>query len=688
MDLAARESAKNRIDWLSRELNRHNYLYYTQSSPVISDREFDTMMTELASLEAAWPDLLEPDSPTQRVGGEVTKTFQQVKHRYPMLSLGNTYSEEDIRDFEERIHKLIGEETEFVCELKFDGVAIGLTYSDGRLIQAVTRGDGVQGDDVTANIRTIRSIPLHLHGAGYPKELEIRGEIIMPHASFNMLNAERMEAGEVPFANPRNAASGSIKMQDSAEVSKRGLDAYFYYIPGDIPGLESHYEKLMAARSWGFKVSEFTVKCSTIDDISDYINTWSSSREHLGFDIDGIVIKVNSLRQQELLGYTAKSPRWAISYKFKAEQAYTRLLSVDFQVGRTGAVTPVANLEPVPLAGTTIKRASLHNADVIASLGLHEHDMVIVEKGGEIIPKIVGIELPQRQSGSLPVTFITQCPECSALLIRQPEEAAWYCPNETGCPPQIKGRLEHFISRRAMNIDSLGEGKVALLYEHGLIEDPADLYDLEERDLLGLEKRYAATEDKRERKISFQEKTVINILNGIRNSKEVGFERVLFALGIRFVGETVAKKLALHFRSIDALSKADILSLTEVEEIGEKIASSVIAAFANPVFLEMIERLRSAGIQLEINEEQVEQKSDRLVGKSFVVSGLFTISRDDLKREIALHGGKIVGTVSSKTSFLVAGEKMGPEKRKKAEKEGIPIISETELMKMISHPNQ
>jgi DNA ligase (NAD+) len=682
MDL---ESAKERISFLSEELRRHNHLYYVLSRPVISDAEFDQMLAELSELERTFPGLALPDSPTQQVGGDITKEFMQVRHKYPMMSLGNTYSEDEIRDFEERIHKVIGDEVEYVCELKFDGVAIGLTYREGVLVQAVTRGDGVQGDDVTANIKTIRSIPLKLHGSDYPREFEIRGEIFMPHASFRQLNEQRTDIGEEPFANPRNAASGSIKMQDSAEVAKRKLDCYLYYLMGDDLPYPTHYERLMAARSWGFKVSGYAVKCRDINDISDYISIWNEARKDLPFDIDGIVIKVNSLRQQDLLGYTAKSPRWAIAYKFKAEQVTTKLLSIDFQVGRTGAVTPVANLQAVPLAGTVVRRASLHNADVIAALDARIGDTVFVEKGGEIIPKITGVDLSGRPADATPIEFIRVCPECTASLIRQPGEAAWYCPNESGCPPQIKGKLEHFISRKAMNIDSLGEGKIEILYENGLVESPADLYDLESDDLLGLEKSYAAVDNKREKTISFREKTVANILSGIAASREVGFERVLFGLGIRYVGETVAKRLAGHFHTIEALEKADIISLTEVEEIGEKIAASLLAAFSDPAFHQLILRLKAKGLQFAVRESEITRKSDKLTGQTFVVSGVFEkFSRDDLKKEIENHGGKNVGSISAKTSYVLAGENMGPEKRKKAEKMGIPIISETEFLGMIS----
>ena len=676
--------AKQRIAELSDEIRRHNHNYYVLSKPEIGDFEFDMLLAELIRLETEHPEFIEPGSPTQHVGGGITKEFRQVQHKYPMLSLGNTYSEEEIRDFEERIHKLIGDEVEYVCELKFDGVAIGLTYRHGTLVQAVTRGDGVQGDDVTTNIKTIRSIPLKLHGTGFPDEFEIRGEIILPHASFEKINLQREADGDEPFANPRNAASGSIKMQDSAEVAKRHLDGFFYHLLGNDLPFRTHYESLVAAKSWGFKISDFAVRCKTAEDIFEYLETWDAARYDLPFDIDGVVIKVNDIRQQEMLGFTAKSPRWAISYKFKAEQAATRLISVDFQVGRTGAITPVANLQPVQLAGTVVKRASLHNADVIALLDVRVGDMVYVEKGGEIIPKIVGVDLEKRPADALSFSFASTCPECGTALVRTEGEAAWYCPNETSCPPQIKGKLEHFISRKAMNIDSLGEGKIGMLFDNGLVHHCADLYDLTFDRMIGLEKIYESTNDKREKKISFREKTVTNILNGIEASKSVGFDRVLFALGIRFVGETVAKKLASHFITVDKLMAAGIDELTEVEEIGEKIAQSLLAWFSEPVNLELISRLRSAGIRFVMEESQVPLLSNKFTGMTFVVSGVFgNFSRDELKKTIEAHGGKNVGSVSAKTSYLLAGENMGPEKRKKAEKLGVPIISESDFAVMI-----
>ena len=675
---------RQRIAALSDEIRKHNYNYYVLSMPVIGDLEFDLLLEELIRLETDYPEFIEPDSPTQHVGGGIAKEFRQVQHKYPMLSLGNTYSEEEIRDFEERIHKIIGDEVEYVCELKFDGVAIGLTYRKGILVQAITRGDGIQGDDVTTNIKTVRSIPLKLHGQGYPEEFEIRGEIILPHASFEKINLQRIDNDDEPFANPRNAASGSLKMLDSAEVANRHLDGFFYYIPGYLPAFKSHYESLIAARSWGFKISDFVVRCKTLEDIFDYLNTWDAARYDLPFDIDGIVIKVNDLHQQEMLGFTAKSPRWAIAYKFKAAQVTTKLLSVAFQVGRTGAITPVANLQPVQLAGTIVKRASLHNADIIASLDVRIGDIVFVEKGGEIIPKIIGVDLDQRPVDAVPLTFISDCPECGTSLIRTEGESAWYCPNETGCPPQIKGKLEHFISRKAMNIDSLGEGKIEILFDNGLVHHCADLYDLTYDRLIGLEKTYESTEEKKEKKISFREKTVANILNGIEASKKVSFDHVLYALGIRYVGETVAKKLAAHFISVEKLIAADFYELIEVEEIGEKIAQSIRAWFSEPKNIELINRLKAAGIRFTMEESLVPPLSTKLTGFTFVVSGVFEkFSRDELKKTIEAHCGKNTGSISAKTTYLLAGENMGPEKRKKAEKLGVPILSESEFLNFL-----
>jgi DNA ligase (NAD+) len=679
-----KEEAKKKIADLSEQIRRHNYNYYILSQPSISDYEFDMLMEELIRLEKEYPGFLEPDSPSQHVGGDITKEFQQVRHKYPMLSLSNTYSEEEVRDFEARVRKIISQDLEYVCELKYDGVAIGLTYKNGVLIQAVTRGDGIQGDDVTTNVRTIHSLPLRLHGTGYPQEFEIRGEIILPHKSFERLNATRAEEGEEPFANPRNAASGTLKMQDSKEVAKRRLDCILYYVLGENLTFKTHYESLAAARSWGFNTSAYIAKCRDISDIFEFINTWNTARYELPFNIDGVVVKVNSIRQQEMLGYTAKSPRWAIAYKFKAEQAATRLVSVDFQVGRTGAVTPVANLAPVQLAGTTVKRATLHNADVLSALDLRTGDTVLVEKGGEIIPKIIGVDLPKRLPDARKLEFITHCPECGTQLIRNEGEAAYYCPNESGCPPQIKGKIEHFISRKAMDMDSLGDEKVELLYDESLIRNSADLYDLTAEKLLGLGKVYAATEDKKEKKISFREKTVENILNGIENSKKAGFERVLYAIGIRYVGETVAKKLADHFRSVDNLMAASFEELKEAEEIGDKIAQSIIDFFRDPKNLEIINRLRQKGLQFEMKDEQKKLISENLKGMVFVVSGTFEkYSRDEIKKAIEDHGGKNGSSVTSKTTYLLAGENTGPEKLKKAKSLGVPMMTETEFQKMI-----
>lgn len=675
--------AKQRIEQLTRELQQHNYNYYVLAKPTIRDYDFDLLLKELEKLEKEYPQFKLPDSPTQRVGGDITKSFKTVKHRYPMMSLSNSYSEEEIRDFIQRVKKAVGTEVEFVCELKYDGVAISLTYENGILIQAVTRGDGVQGDDVTNNIKTIKSIPLRLKG-NFPEDLEVRGEIFMPHKSFEFLNREREEIGETPFANPRNATAGSIKMQDPKEVAKRQLDCTIYYIPHSLPNVTTHYEAIKAAGSFGLKVSNNIALCRTEEEIFEFINDWNRGRENLPFDIDGIVIKVNRLDLQQQLGYTAKSPRWAIAYKFKAERVETILESIDFQVGRTGAVTPVANLKPVQLAGTVVKRASLHNADIIAQLDVRIGDAVYVEKGGEIIPKIVGVNLKKRKAGAQPVRFIEYCPECKTQLIRKEGEAAYYCPNEDACPPQIKGKLEHFISRKAMNIDSLGEGKIEMLYDNNLVKDPADLYYLTYKQLLGLEKVIPAENGKKEKRISFQEKTVQNILKGIQNSLSVPFPRVLYALGIRYVGETVAKKLAAHFKSIDRIEQATFEELIAVDEIGDKIAESVIKWFKKPQHLTMINRLKEKGVQMEVSEEK-RPVSDILAGKSFVVSGIFERhSRNEIKDIIEQHGGKNAGSISSKTDYVLAGDKMGPAKKAKAESLGIPIISEKEFEKMIN----
>ncbi len=677
-----KDEAKKRIDALCEELQEHNYRYYVLAQPSISDYEFDQKLKELETLEAQYPEFVRPDSPTRRVGGEPTKEFPTVRHKYPMLSLSNSYSLEEIKEFDARVRKTVGKEVEYVCELKYDGLAISLTYKNGLLTQAVTRGDGVQGDDVTQNVKTIRSIPLRLRG-DFPPELEIRGEILMPRAEFERLNREREEIGDAPFANPRNAAAGSLKMQDPKEVAKRKLDAFLYYIPHELPGIKTHYDALKKAKSWGLKVSDNMAICRNMAQITEYINDWDKGRNHLPYDIDGIVIKVNDLALQQQLGYTAKNPRWAIAYKFKAEQAETILESIDYQVGRTGAITPVANLRPVLLAGTTVKRASLHNADIIAQLDVRIGDTVYVEKGGEIIPKITGVNLDKRPAGAQPVQFIDRCPECGTPLVRHEGEAAHYCPNEDACPPQIKGKLEHFISRKAMNIDSLGEGKIEILYDHGLVKNVADLYDLTYDHIFGLEKIIPAEEGKKEKRISFREKTAENIIRGIEQSKNVPFPRVLYALGIRYVGETVAKKLAARFKNIDNLMTASFDELVATEEIGEKIAESVIRFFQKPEHREMIKRLKAHGVQMQL-EEKEEAAPALLQGKSFVVSGVFERhSRNEIKELIERYGGKNVSSISSKTDYVLAGANMGPAKKEKAEKLGIPIISEKDFEEMI-----
>ena len=679
-----KEEAKSRIEALRTELNEHNYYYYVMSHPIITDYDFDMLIKELLKLENEFPEFFDPYSPSQRVGGSITKEFRQVKHKFPMLSLSNTYSFEEVKDFDERVRKVIGNDFEYVCELKYDGLSIGLTYAKGILKQAVTRGDGEKGDDVTANVKTIKSIPLILHGNDFPDEFEIRGEIIMPHKSFERLNKEREEIGELPFANPRNAASGSLKMQDSGEVAKRGLDCFLYFLLGEDLPFASHFENLNKAKDWGFRISEYMVKCQDLSGIENYIKDKESKKESLEFDIDGAVIKVNSLSQQEKLGYTAKSPRWAIAYKFKAERVSTKLISVVFQVGRTGAITPVANLQPVQLAGTVVKRATLHNADQIEKLDLHYGDYVFVEKGGEIIPKIISVDEEKRDKKAVQkIEYISECPECGTALIRKEGEAIHYCPNETGCPPQIKGKMEHFISRRAMNIDSLGEGKIEILFDQGIVRNVADLYDLTFEKLFGIEKEYFL-DDGKKRIVKFKEKTVENILNGISESKKVPFERVLFSIGIRYVGETVAKKIAMHFRNIDALKSATFEELVNVEEVGDKIAESILLFFQNEINISIVEKLKDKGLQFEIDEHSNPLISDKLKGKSFVVSGVFNkFSRDQVKKIIEENGGKNVSSISSKTDFVLAGEKMGPEKLRKAKTLNVPIISEDEFLKML-----
>lgn len=662
-------ATREEIERLRAELNTHNYNYYVLNSPTISDFEFDAKLRELQRLEAAHPEFFDPNSPTQRVGSDLNAAFVQVEHRYPMLSLANTYSETDVAEWYERVRKSLNEPFEVVCELKYDGTSISLIYKDGALVQAVTRGDGVRGDDVTANVRTIRSIPLRLHGDGYPKEFEIRGEILMPWTVFEKLNAEREAQEEPLFANPRNAASGTLKMQNSAEVARRQLDAYLYYLLGEDLPAQTHYENLQKAASWGFKVSDAMKKCGSLQEILDYIAHWDTERKNLPVATDGMVLKINALRQQKKLGYTAKSPRWAIAYKFQAERARTRLNSVSYQVGRTGVVTPVANLDPVQLSGTIVKRASLHNADIIAGLDLHIGDMVYVEKGGEIIPKITGVDVDARIMLGDKIGFAKTCPECGTPLVRDEDEAAHYCPNEDGCPPQIKGKMEHFVSRKAMNIDGLGEETIALLYGNGLLHDVADIYALKTADLARLER--------------LGTKSAHNIRAGIEASKQVPFQRVLFALGIRYVGETVAKKLAAAFRSIDKLAAATLDELTAVPDIGESIAQSVLAYFAKPAHRQLVERLRAHGLQFEMGESDA-PVSDRLQGLSIVISGVFAHhSRDEYKDLIERHGGKNVGSVSGATSFILAGDNMGPAKLEKARRMGVKIVGEDEFLHMI-----
>ena len=661
---------KLRIEQLRKELHEHNYRYYVLNQPTISDQDFDFLMKELQSLEALHPECFDANSPSQRVGSDLQSGFRQVSHRYPMLSLANTYSEADVRDWYERVKKgLGGENFEICCEMKYDGLSISLTYVKGQLVQAVTRGDGVHGEDVTANVKTIRSIPLILPGTGYPEEFEIRGEILMPWSSFERLNKEREAAEEPLFANPRNAASGTLKSLDSRVVAQRQLDAYLYYLLGESLPADGHYENLEAAASWGFKISKGMRKVHTVDEVMEFINYWDKERKSLPVSTDGIVLKVNSLSQQRSLGYTAKSPRWAIAYKFKAERECTRLLEVTYQVGRTGAVTPVANMEPVQLAGTTVKRATLNNEDFIRSFDLHIGDYVYVEKGGEIIPKIVGVDIERRPIIAQPVQFIHKCPECGARLVRYEGESAWYCPNDAGCPPQIKGRIEHFIARKAMNIDSLGPETVDEYYRRGLIKNVADLYDIDVQQINGDGSRT---------------KSAQRIVNGIQKSKDVPFERVVFALGIRFVGETTARLLARHFKNIDALMNAGLEELQEVEGVGEVMAKSIVSYFHDDDTLCIVNRLRDYGLQMQLADDLMNPTSDKLVGQSIVISGVFTHhSRDEYKLIIEQNGGKNVGSISNKTSFILAGENMGPSKLEKAQKLGIKIMSEDDFLEII-----
>jgi len=659
-----------RIYQLREELHQHNHRYYVLNAPEIDDQTFDFLMRELQDLEAKHPECHDENSPTMRVGSDLNKNFVQVVHKYPMLSLANTYSEAEVADFYDRVKKALNENFEICCEMKFDGTSISLTYEEGKLVRAVTRGDGTQGDDVTDNVKTIRSIPLVLHGEGFPKEFEIRGEILMPWLVFEQLNKEREEREEPLFANPRNAASGTLKLQNSSIVASRKLDAYLYYLLGENLPDDGHYENMQTASGWGFKVSDIMRKCSTLEEVLEFIRYWDVERKNLPVATDGVVLKVNSARQQRNLGYTAKSPRWAIAYKFQAERACTRLNKVTYQVGRTGAITPVANLDPVQLAGTVVKRASLHNADIIEGLDLHIGDMVYVEKGGEIIPKIVGVDMDARFMVGDKVRFIDKCPECGSPLTRYEGEAAHYCTNDTACPPQIKGKIEHFVSRKAMNIDGLGSETIDQFYQEGMIHTIADLYSLKAPDIARLER--------------MGKKSALNIMEGIRVSKEVPFERVLFALGIRFVGETTAKTLAKAFRSIDALAKASLDDLMQVDEIGTRIAQSILLYFSNEKNREQIERLREAGVQLEMEELDMSEYTDKLVGKSIVISGVFAHhSRDEYKEIIEKNGGKNVGSISKKTSFILAGDNMGPAKLEKANKLGIQIMTEDEFLKLL-----
>ncbi len=663
---------KERILELREMLHRYNNLYYVQNAPVISDIEFDQLMHELAALEDKHPELYDSNSPTQRVGSDLSKGFEQAEHRYPMLSLDNTYSEQEVREFFQRVSGLLNEPFEICCELKYDGLSISLIYEDGKLVQAVTRGDGVKGDIVTDNVRTIKSVPLVLQKGDYPRNFEIRGEVLMPWTSFEKLNAEREQQEEPLFANPRNAASGTLKLQNPQEVSRRQLDSYLYYLLGEQLPCDGHYENMMEAAKWGFKVSDHMKKCTTIEEVLDYINYWDTERKNLPVATDGIVLKVNSLRQQRNLGFKAKSPRWAIAYKFQAERQLTRLNSVSYQVGRTGAVTPVANLDPVQLSGTVVKRATLHNADIIKGLDLHIGDMVYVEKGGEIIPKITGVDMNSRSllMGD-PVRFADVCPECGTKLIRYEGEAAYYCPNAISCPPQIKGRIEHFVSRKAMNIDGLGTETIDLFYQAGLIRDIADLYTLKAMDICRLE--------------GLGEKSAVSIVHGIEDSKKVPFERVLFAIGIRFVGETVAKILARAFKSMEALENATVEQLTAVNEIGDKIAQSIVSFFKDERSRELVNRLKEFGLQMELSQEEQQGGSDILKDKTIVISGVFNHhSRDEYKALIERHGGKNAGSISAKTSFVLAGDNMGPAKREKAQQLGVRLMTESEFLELIN----
>lgn len=680
--------AAGRIAELTAKLNSYNYHYYVLSESLISDYDFDLLLKELEHLEKQFPHLTDENSPTKKVGGAITKEFQTVKHKYPMLSLGNTYNEGDLLEFDNRIKKAIGDNFNYVAELKFDGLAISLTYQKGKLMRAVTRGDGTQGDDVTANVKTIKSIPHQLKAGNYPDEFEIRGEVFMHKKTFEKLNSnlrkelelkgfDEDEIAEKLYKNPRNFASGTLKQQDSTEVAKRPLDAFLYFLYSDVPVAESHYESLKIAASWGFQVSDHYRLCNNLDDVLAFIQKYDTERKNLGYEIDGVVIKVNNYQQQDELGFTAKTPRWAISYKYKTERAVTKLIKVTYQVGRTGAITPVANLTPVLLAGTTVKRASLYNADEIERLNLFEHDTVFVEKGGEIIPKIVGVDESKRAENAVSVSYITHCPECNTLLQRKEGDALHYCPNESGCKPQLKGKIEHFIGRKAMNIDSLGAETVSGLFDKGLINNYGDLYDLKPEDLLNVEFEVGEEEEKKKR--SLKEKSVQNILEGIEASKKIPFERVLFAMGIRLVGETVAKKLAQHFQSMDNLMQADLERLNSIHEIGDKIALQVAVFFKDENNLKVVEKLKEKGLQMAIVEEEGVVRTAKLAGKSFLVSGVFSKSRDDIKKQIENNGGRNVSAVSSKLDYLLAGDKMGPEKLKKANELNIKIIGEADF---------
>jgi DNA ligase (NAD+) len=664
------DQAKKEIQQLTEKINHHNYLYYQENKTEISDYEFDQLLEKLINLEKQYPQFIQPDSPTQRVGGTITKEFVSVLHRYPMLSLGNTYSEEELREFDKRVAKgLDGDAYEYFCELKFDGVSMSLVYEKGVLARGVTRGDGVRGDDVTNNVKTIRSIPLVVKGKNIPEIFEVRGEVFLPKEVFIKLNKEREDVGEERYANARNTAAGTVKMQDSGEVARRKLDCYTYSLLGDVD-TETHEEGIKKLEGWKFKVSQTYRKCANIDQVIEYIQTWETKRHDLPLETDGVVIKVNSLEQQERLGFTAKSPRWAIAYKYKAQSMSTRLNGVTYQVGRTGAVTPVAMLEPIFLAGTTVKRASLHNANEIARLDLRIGDYVFVEKGGEIIPKVTGIDLSKRKKNVEPIVYVDKCPECGSKLIRYEGEAAFYCPNVNGCPPQIKGRIEHFIQRKAMDIESMGERTIDQLYSLGLVKSPADLYDLKREDALQLE--------------GFKDKSVKNLLDGIAKSKEVPFESVLFAIGIRYVGKTVAEKLARYFKNIDALAKASYEELLNAPEVGEKIAKSVFDFFKNPENQREIARLKKAGLQFVSDQKEPEKESDVLGNKSFVISGTFqNYERDQLQEIILKNGGRVLSGVSGKLDYLLAGENMGPAKREKAEKLGVTIISEQDFEKLL-----